>query len=107
LGYGFLIDDLFIKPILLVQLVHQADIDEYENYEHVNGSLLCEPKAEFKTTEPNAVQGILKKNARTVGNGKPNGQKNDEITDVFFPVGGGVLLFVGHWFFIWTNKILN
>ena len=42
---------LFVEAVLLVELVHQADVYKNQHDEDINGALLSHPEAELKTAE--------------------------------------------------------
>ena len=60
-----------IHIVLLIELVHQLYIDEDENDENVDGTLLGKPKAQFKAADPDAIQSIYEENAEAIGDQKP------------------------------------
>lgn len=77
---------VFLYAVLLVQAVHQPDIDEDQDDENVDGSLVGKPEAEFGATNGKLVRPVDGENAQAVGNDKPNGQEDQHITDVLLPV---------------------
>ena len=61
--------DLFV---LLIQSVHQPHIDEYQDNEDVDRTLLGKPKSEFEATYSDGVELVNEQNAAAIRYYKPN-----------------------------------
>ena len=62
---------VLIHAILMVEFVHLVDIDEDEDDEAKNGTLLRHPEPEFKSEETDIVQDIDKQDRHAKRNQKP------------------------------------
>ena len=85
---------LFVIAVLLIQPVHQIDIDKNENDENVDGALLRKPESKFEAAQAEIIQCIGEENAGPVGNQKPNDEQDGQVLQVFLPVtlGGGTFV---------------
>ena len=86
---------LFVHIELPVKAVHQPDIDEDEGDKYVYGALLGEPEAEAETADMDRIQFIDEKYTESVRDGKPDGEKDGEISKVPAPV-VFIFLFMRH-----------
>ena len=77
---------IFVDVVLLVQLVHEVDINKDQGDKYVNGSLLGKPEAEAGIPDPELVEVVRQKNAAYIGNQKPNGEENGYVAEVRPPV---------------------
>jgi hypothetical protein len=86
-----------LNVILFIDSVHFPDVEKNQHNKYINRALLCEPEAQFKSTNPDLIELIDKKNAGTEGNHEPDGEQNNEKSEVFAPISfGSVLILKRH-----------
>jgi hypothetical protein len=57
---------LFLDVEFFIEFVHQAYIDENDDYKDIDRSLLGEPESELKTSDPYFVQYVDENDTATV-----------------------------------------
>jgi hypothetical protein len=85
-GWPLIHSVLAVVPVLLVELVHQDDVNVNENDKNVDGALLSEPKAELGAANFDGVQGLYQENPKYIRDKEPYGKQNAQINQVLFPV---------------------
>ena len=77
---------VLLHAILDVQSVHEPDIDPDQDNKGHQRALVGEPEPEGETADPVGVELIGEQDAAKVGHREPDGQKNRDDDQVFFPL---------------------
>jgi hypothetical protein len=75
-----------VQVELVIQAVHEPDINEDENHEDVDRPLLREPETQRESSDPNSIEWLDEKNPKTVRHHEPDGQQDEHIPQVCSPV---------------------
>ena len=81
---------LLFVPVFFIKFVHAISINNKQDYEADDGSLLCHPKAEWCTPNRKLIKLVFKKNPASKGHDKPNAKKFGYKIEAFLPVAGGL-----------------
>ena len=72
--------------IFPVKLLHIGIINKDEAYEHIDGSLLCEPEAKGKPPDSDCVKRFYEQDPAPIGNNGPYSQKKRHKGHILPPI---------------------
>ena len=63
---------VFMNIKFLIYAIHTPGVEEDQHYENVDRTLLCEPEAQFETTDSNLIKLVDQQYAEAIGANKPD-----------------------------------
>ena len=84
---------LVVVTVFFIQFIHQSHVNEYQNHEDVDRSLLGKPKPKLESTHSDAVKLVNQEDSENIGNEKPYTHENPEVPEILFPVCFCIFLF--------------
>ena len=77
---------IVVHTMTSVNAIHGMGIHKDENDERVDGPLLCEPEAEWESTEVKLIERFNEDNAQKIGDDEPDAKQNRHQAKIVMPM---------------------